>query len=129
MKRILLNIRQESREQASKILELMDSPDEEAIYLGCVCLVALLEDLGLCIDTDLISFEEWNEIFLTKSCINSRCGTSLSILFKEGALRSIAYFWSTFDNKDRSFYTIYAISEYIAKGAYRGKPIYFYRYA
>lgn len=49
-----LNITDEIKDDALKILDLLDTDDLEAIKLGLVCTIDLLRRAGICLETDWI---------------------------------------------------------------------------
>lgn len=49
-----LNITDEIKDEALKILDLLDADDLEAIKLGLVCTLDLLRRAGICLETDWI---------------------------------------------------------------------------
>lgn len=107
MKRFEVNITPEVKEEASKILELLNACDTEAIYLGIVYLKHLLTKIGICLDTDGVS------------CVNQQTHSwdiihHLALYQDQDKVKYISGMLSRTDVDARSGFWVYNIVTYLA---------------
>lgn len=128
LKRIYINVTQEIQDQCSKILELIDARDAESVYLGFTYLIVVLQELGVCMESDIVAVDEYRPERDYKR--GFWMNDSLKHITTEDALRSVVSKFVNYPNLVRDHYWLYAITQYLAQGHWgvnNDEIFYFYR--